>query len=52
VGLGFDCAAEREPFAHEERFHQLGPVWIPYRPRRLENVYFVNAVLVRAGPLN
>lgn len=26
VGLGFDCASEREPFAHEESFHRLGPL--------------------------
>jgi hypothetical protein len=50
--LGFNCASEREPFAHEESFHRLGPLSIPNRPRRLENLYFVNAVLVPLGPLN
>jgi len=24
--LGFDCASEREPFAHEEGFHWLRPL--------------------------
>jgi hypothetical protein len=35
VGLGFYCASEREPFAHEERLHRLGPLSDPNRPRRL-----------------
>jgi hypothetical protein len=35
VGLGFDCASEREPFAHEESFHRLCLGSIPNRPRRL-----------------
>jgi hypothetical protein len=26
VGLGLYCASEREPFAHEESFHRLGPL--------------------------
>ena len=38
VGLGLDCASEREPFAHEESLHRPGPLPIPKRPRRLENL--------------
>jgi hypothetical protein len=49
--LALDCASEREPFAHEESFHRLGPVSIPKRPRRLENLYFANAILARIGAL-
>jgi hypothetical protein len=52
VGLGLYCASEREPFAHEESFHRVGPLSIPNRPRRLENLYFVNAVFVQPAPLN
>jgi hypothetical protein len=52
MSLGLDCASEREPFAHEERFHRLGRLGNPNRPRRLENLYFANANLVRLGPLN
>jgi hypothetical protein len=51
VGLGLYCASEREPFAHEESLHRLGPPLIPKRPRRLENLYFVNAIFVQSAPL-
>jgi len=51
VGLGLDGASEREPFAHEESLHRLGPRLVPYRPRRLENVYLPNAVSVRFVPV-
>ena len=51
VGLGLDCASEREPFAHEESVHRLAPLSVPNRPRRLENLYFVNAVSVRFVPV-
>ena len=26
MGLGLNCASEREPFAHEESLHRLGPL--------------------------
>jgi hypothetical protein len=52
MGLGFYCASEREPFAHEEGFHRLGALRNPNRPRRLENLYFANAILAPIGALN
>ena len=52
VSLALNCASEREPFAHEESFHRPGPVLIPTRPSRLENLYFANVVLLQTAPLN
>lgn len=46
VGLGLYCASEREPFAHEESLHRLGPVLIPSRPRRFKNLSIRNGILV------
>jgi hypothetical protein len=48
--LGFNCASEREPIAHEESLHRLGPLSNSDRPRRLENLYLPNAVFVRFVP--
>ena len=52
VGPGLYCASERKPFAHEESLHRLGPLSLPKRPRRLENLYFVNAVSSQSAPLD
>jgi len=51
VSLGLYCASKREPFAHEEGFHRLGLLSDSNRPRRLKNLYFVNAALVHFLPI-
>ncbi len=51
VCLGLDGASKREPSAHEEGLHRLGPPCIRNRPRRLENLYLPNAVSVRFVPV-